>query len=902
LRLAFTFDRLLGSNDPKQHVMRTHLFGCDHAPVPKSSHNLIAKVFSWLTFILPEVVPAEGRIDYLMDSTETLYVRLPEPQRNWAHVWGDRLHRYLNRNGEPAPRASLERLWSLIRNRSRGSGVFMGVMLWEIIFLLREGIATEDELIWFLIGPRPFGKYDQERAFGDLAMATSPPGNYGSHLDFPAIQNAVRKIADRIIDLELTRGEEPEIWSHAAVKIASVHGAGNLRRLLVALGKAPLRRPASRSSTPNLTRLAVLVHLIHVSRPDEDDTPESFAEQMREAGIPAARLLEVALMRPAWTPFIAHATGIAGLRDAVGWIYAHTRSTDYVWESKAKEIWAGELGFDSALTAEELIEGAVDADWFFRAHAAVGAEVWETLDGAAKFASTSNGHTRARLFADALLGNVNADELENKLTAKGDLNAALAIGLPPLPEGKDREAELLHRYGILQRLRVDARKSKAQRRASEIAGFETGVRNLARRAGYDDTVRFEWAMECAAVADLTESSLEADLGDVNCAIVIQPDGTLAMQASRDGKPLAAVPAAAKKHAAFKPLKERMDELKAQASRLRPSLESLMVRAVVLPVSEWKNILAHPLAGPLLQRLLLSGADGPLGFPSASGLLGADGIIREWPPESTGLHLAHPTGLLPAETWHEWQRFVFAQRIVQPFKQVFRETYLPAGEETAGPHARSSRFAGHELLANKAHSILSQRGWIQYPDEGLYRAFRNDNLCAWLAISPDRETNRISLHDLRFTRFGRHAAPVAPGEVPLRVFSETLRDIDLIASVAHADGAAPEPGVSTVEIRADLIRETCRMLEIGHVAIEGNHARITGKLGNYRVHLGSGIAHREPGTMIPLRTDPQTERGRLFLPFADDDPQGIDVLSRVLLLANDDNIRDPALAQALRQVG
>lgn len=903
LRLDFAIERLLDSKDPKQHLMRTQLFGCDDAPVTKSSRYLIGQVFRWLHFILPGVVPKEGRIDYLIDSTETLTVRLPEPQRNWSFVWGDRLGKYLNTNGEPAPRASLERLWSLIRNRPKDQPIFMWPLLWQIAFLLREGIASEDEFIWFLIGPRPFGKYEQDRAFGDLAMATSPPGNYGSQLDFPTAQSAVRRIVDRIIDLELTRGEEPEIWSHAAAKVASVHGAQNLRRLLVALGKAPLRRPASRSSSPNLTRLAVLIHLIHVSRPDEGDTPESFAAGMREAGIPEARLLEIAMMRPVWIPHITHATGIPGLRDAIGWIYAHTRSSDYVWEAKAKEIWAGELGFDSALSAEELTEGAADADWFFRAHAAVGAAIWESLEGAAKFASTSNGHTRARLFADALSGKAGVAELEGKLTARGDLNAALAIGLPPLPAaGPKRQEELLRRYGILQQLRVTARKSKAQRRASEIAAFETGVRNLARRAGFDDTVRFEWAMECAAVADLTESSLQADLGDVSCTIVIDADGTLTMKASRDGKPLAAIPAAAKKHVAFKPLKGRMDELKAQASRLRPSLESLMVRAVVLPVSEWKSILAHPLAGPLLQRLLLADGDGPLGFPSAAGLLGVDGIIHEWPPESTGLHLAHPTGLLPAETWHAWQRFVFAQRIVQPFKQIFRETYLPAGEETTGPHTRSSRFAGHELLSNKALSILSQRGWIHHPDEGLYRAFRNDDLCAWLAVEMDRETNRVSLHDLHFTRFGRHAAPVEPEAVPLRVFSETLRDIDLIVSVAHASGAAPEPGASTVEIRADLIRETCRMLEIPHVTIDGHHARITGKLGNYRVHLGSGIAHREPGTMIPLRTDPQTERGRIFLPFADDDPQGIDVLSRVLLLANDDKIRDPALAQALRQLG
>ncbi len=321
-----------------------------------------------------------------------------------------------------------------------------------------------------------------------------------------------------------------------------------------------------------------------------------------------------------------------------------------------------------------------------------------------------------------------------------------------------------------------------------------------------------------------------------------------------------------------------------------------------PVSQWKNILAHPLAGPLLQRLLLADATGPLGFPTAAGLLAADASIRDWPPESTVLHLAHPNGLLPAGTWHTWQRFVFTRRIVQPFKQIFREIHLPVGEETTGRTATSARFAGHDVFSARALAILGRRGWIHHPDEGLYRAFRNDDRCAWLAIDHDRGQKLISLQHIHFTRFGRNAAHVAPGDVPPRVFSETLRDIDLIVSVAHAGGAAPGPGQSTVAIRADLIRKTCRMLEITNVEIDGRHARVTGRLGNYRVHLGSGVAHRDPGIMIPLRTDPQHERGRLFLPFADDDPQGIDVLSRVLLLAHDHTLRDPVLARTLHQGG
>ena len=52
-------------------------------------------------------------------------------------------------------------------------------------------------------------------------------------------------------------------------------------------------------------------------------------------------------------------------------------------------------------------------------------------------------------------------------------------------------------------------------------------------------------------------------------------------------------------------------------------------------------------------------------------------------------------------------------------------------------------------------------------------------------------------------------------------------------------------------------------------------------------------------MIPVISDQQTERGRIFLPFADDDPAAVDILSRVLLFANDEAICDPLIAKAIR---
>ena len=37
-----------------------------------------------------------------------------------------------------------------------------------------------------------------------------------------------------------------------------------------------------------------------------------------------------------------------------------------------------------------------------------------------------------------------------------------------------------------------------------------------------------------------------------------------------------------------------------------------------------------------------------------------------------------------------------------------------------------------------------------------------------------------------------------------------------------------------------------------------------------------------------------ERGRIFLPFADDDPKTAEIMSKILLLAEDQKIKDPSI--------
>jgi hypothetical protein len=66
-----------------------------------------------------------------------------------------------------------------------------------------------------------------------------------------------------------------------------------------------------------------------------------------------------------------------------------------------------------------------------------------------------------------------------------------------------------------------------------------------------------------------------------------------------------------------------------------------------------------------------------------------------------------------------------------------------------------------------------------------------------------------------------------------------------------------------------------------------------------VHLGSAGVMVLPSTSIPIVAVHSQHRGRLFLPFADDDPKTAEVLSKVLMLSRDKAIKDPSILQWIR---
>lgn len=89
-----------------------------------------------------------------------------------------------------------------------------------------------------------------------------------------------------------------------------------------------------------------------------------------------------------------------------------------------------------------------------------------------------------------------------------------------------------------------------------------------------------------------------------------------------------------------------------------------------------------------------------------------------------------------------------------------------------------------------------------------------------------------------------------------------------------------------------------MLKLVTVQLSEKHALIDGKLSNYNVNLGSGTVHKQPGGALCIIPVHSQQRGRIFLPFVDNDPKTAEIVSKVILLARDDQIKDPTILEQI----
>jgi hypothetical protein len=135
-------------------------------------------------------------------------------------------------------------------------------------------------------------------------------------------------------------------------------------------------------------------------------------------------------------------------------------------------------------------------------------------------------------------------------------------------------------------------------------------------------------------------------------------------------------------------------------------------------------------------------------------------------------------------------------------------------------------------------------------------------------------------------------------VPAVVFSETLREADLVVSRA----AAGEVGFSSEEtrrLRGTLVRYLAQALGLTTVYVSEDHAYVIveGQRASYRVHLGSGSVLLEQRRLhLDLGLSTQAEGGWASAESVDSFTARI--LGTIFALSHDDEITDPRFLRQL----
>ena len=748
-------------------------------------------------------------------------------------------------------------------------------------YLHRQGLATDDDL---LLNALHQTSYLLNLLNAEAINAKHPDPN----LHYPL--GVADELAANLLEVELDRGDLASEATKYTSQLRRIEGVEYLVELNERMGKETLHRGYSYGNV--VSKKESFSALIKKTVPAAADTVEAFVGRAKATEVTTRRWLEVAMYAPQWAGWIGELLKLPELTSAVWWFHAH--ASEYSSKEKAATI-----ARYSPIDVADFREGAIDIDWFTDVYAAVGKKTWKLLHDAAKYISSGNGHRQVKLYSSIMLGEVKITETLKRVKEKRDKVYVKGLGLVPLSRRSPRK-DALRRYELLQRFLEESKQFGNQRRESEKKAVEIGLENLARNAGYDDPVRFSWVMEGQSTQRIMETAT-VEIEKLRVELVIGPDGKPDIVIEKDGNRQKSIPTKLRKDKRIVALKENKAELRKQHRRTLKSLEKAMVDGQAFTVAEIVEINEHPIVRTLLEKLVF--------FHPAKQLCGfwRRGVLNDVAGkpyelgEEESLRIAHPTDLYATVQWDLLQRYAFDQKLVQPFKQIFRELYLLTANEREEKY-KSSRYQGNQIQTKKAVALLTGRGWTVGYDTGPQKVDYKRGVVASLYAMADwfspADIEAPTLEEVAF-HSRKDYRPVALDDLDPILFSETMRDIDLVVSVAHAGQVDPEASHSSMEMRAALARESARLFRLENVTVKQRHLVIAGRHGTYSIHLGSGMVSKN-GLQLGIIPVHSQHRGRIFLPFVDDDPKSAEIISKMKLLAEDDRIQDPTvLAQLMK---
>ena len=712
-------------------------------------------------------------------------------------------------------------------------------------------------------------QYEDEKIFD---------ARYGKET-YENLRRVINKIAQHLFKIEMTRLNAPTTASYLITRAGNamvLQGAEYMVKAMKTLGKDHLM-----ASSYGTEKRVVLTDIIERTFPLDTDEPEKLKS------IKDDRLLELAYFAPQWVPLIKAHLNWEGFDLAYYYFIAHTKE---MGEDEKRATTALFTDLDPA----DLADGAFDEKLFHEAYTVVGEKRFDLFYKAARYIGNSNYHSRARRFADTALGKIDEETITEQIHSKRNKDAVCSLGL--LPDKSDKA--LQRRYQLIQAFLKESKQYGAQRQASEKRVCEIALLNLSRGAGYADPIQLTWRMESQQVTDNAAFLQGIGVEGYTLKLQLAEDGTNKLIIQQGEKVLKTVPAKIKKHPDYLNIAAMGKEWTKQRKRARTIMEDMMIRQTPLRPQDVKVIAENPIVSPMF-RLLLLRQGTTTGFYTNEGLETLDGIQKMKADEP--ITIIHAQQLYADGTWSTWQNFVFSKKIIQPFKQIFREIYIPTPDEAE--QNESLRYSGYQIQVKQAAAALRSRGWSADYEGGLRKVFYRQGISVELYAQANWFTPAdVEAPAIEYVYFSstRTYNRLKIADIDPILYSEVMRDVDMTISIAFVGGVDPETGNSTKELRAAIIKCTADLMKFKNVTVSDNFIHVKGSLADYTIHLGSGNVRQVGGVEIPIIPVHSQHRGKLYLPFMDEDPKTVEIVSKMVLLAEDNKLKDPTILKWIKR--
>jgi hypothetical protein len=503
-----------------------------------------------------------------------------------------------------------------------------------------------------------------------------------------------------------------------------------------------------------------------------------------------------------------------------------------------------------------------------------------------------SGHNSALQLVRAALG-LNRTEIR-RLFGRRNALAARAMGLLPLTKPN----ELSERFLSLSRYLRESNSSNASRKPLERAAARAGLMNLALQAGFSDATRLEWSMHKILEDQGIAIGRTWEIEGYTLTLVLR-DGEPALTVNNGKRLLKRTPSLVVRDYAYRAVRETLELAQDQMRRYRQAFLDAMRTEQALQPEELALLRSNPLAVDLLERLVLIDEAGSLGLFRAEDC-SLEGRFGERVLIQGSVRVVHAYHLAMLGELHAWQREIVQRQVVQPFKQVFRELYLLTPAEENAVYA-SNRLAGRQLKGRQMMAVLANMGWRSNYSQ-LQKSFYEHGFAAYFEVDHvniynndiDNPTQSGALYFLPLQyQAGKQEQRLKLNEIPPLVFSEVMRDLDLVTVIAHQseeDGASRE----VIQRRADLLRITIGSLGIQQARVDEPYVLVDGKLASYRIQLTTGAIYLQSGQYLCIVPSAKQQKA-IFVPYAEQGEQLVsEIISKVLLLANDTSIKDETI--------